>query len=76
MRAIVRAVSSMDEETREVIVDAFRRLGGSLKGALPEWFEETAGQIRSMIAQRGAEKSIERLNEKMEEKSNRREEKN
>jgi len=64
VRAILRAVSSMDEETKEVIVDAFKRLGGSLKETLPEWFEETAGQIRTMIAQRSSERKLEKLAEK------------
>lgn len=60
VRKILRAVGSMDDETKDIIVDAFRRLGGSLKEALPEWFEQTAGQIRTMIAGRGAEKAAEK----------------
>ncbi|MGN0990639.1 MAG: Mbeg1-like protein [Candidatus Ventricola sp.] len=56
VRAILRAVSSMDEETKNAIADAFRRLGSSLRETLPEWVEDTAGQIRTMIAQR-SEKS-------------------
>jgi len=77
VRAILRAVSSMDEETKDIIVDSFKRLGGSLKETLPEWFEETAGQIRTMIAQRSAEKNaekIERLAGKLTEKPRDREE--
>ncbi|MBQ7885530.1 MAG: DUF2974 domain-containing protein [Clostridia bacterium] len=77
VRAILRAVSSMDEETRDVIVDSFRRLGSSLKETLPDWFEDAAGQIRTMIAQRSAERSAERLEklaEKMTEKPRDREE--
>jgi len=64
VRAILRAVSSMDEETKDVIVDAFKRLGGSLKETLPEWFEETAGQIRTMIVQRSSERRLEKLAER------------
>ena len=56
VRAILRAVSSMDEETRDVIVDSFKRLGSSLKESLPDWFEDAADQLRIMIAQRSAEK--------------------
>lgn len=52
VRKILRAVSTMDEETKEAIVDAFRRLGGSLKETIPDWVDRTAGQIRTMIAQR------------------------
>ena len=52
VRAILHAVSSMDEETKNAIADAFRRLGSSLRETLPEWVESTAGQIRTMIAQR------------------------
>lgn len=57
VRAILRAVSSMDEETRSAIIDAFRRLGGSLRETLPEWMEGTAGQLRTMIAQRSEKES-------------------
>jgi len=57
VRRILRAVSTMDEETKEIIIDAFRRLGGSLKEALPDWFEETAGQFRTMITGRSADKA-------------------
>lgn len=52
IRAILRAVSTMDEETKNAIADAFKRLGGSLRETLPEWMEGTAGQLRTMIAQR------------------------
>ena len=51
VRAILRAVRAMDEETKNAIVEAFRRLGSSLSETLPEWMEGTAGQIRTMIAQ-------------------------
>ena len=50
----------MDEETKEIIVDAFKRLGSSLKEALPDWFEETAGQIRTLIGGRGSERASEK----------------
>ena len=60
VRAILRAVSSMDEATKETIVDAFKRLGGSLKETLPDWFEETAGQIRTLLAQRSTDRAAER----------------
>lgn len=49
VRAILRALGSMDEETKEAIADAFRRLGASIKEALPAWVEDTADQIRTMI---------------------------
>ena len=52
VRAILKAVGSMDEETKEVIVDAFRMLGSSFKEAIPDWVDRTAGQFRTMIAQR------------------------
>ena len=64
VRAILRAVSSMDEETKDIIVDSFKRLGASLKETLPDWFEDAAGQIRTLIAQRSSERKAERLNEK------------
>lgn len=64
VRAILRAVSSMDEETKEVIVDSFKRLGASLKETLPDWFEDAAGQIRTMIAQRSNERKLEKLADK------------
>ena len=64
VRAILRAVSSMDEETKEVIVDSFKRLGSSLKETLPDWFEDAAGQIRTMIAQRSGERKLEKLADK------------
>ena len=64
VRAILRAVSSMDEETKEIIVDSFKRLGSSLKETLPEWFEDAAGQIRTMIVQRSGERKLEKLAEK------------
>jgi len=64
VRAILRAVSSMDEETKEIIVDSFKRLGSSLKETLPEWFEDAAEQIRTMIAQRSGERKLEKLAEK------------
>ena len=77
VRAILRAVTSMDEATKETIVDAFKRLGGSLRETLPDWFEETAGQIRTMIAGRSAERAAEkaaRLETKHAEKHNEQEE--
>ena len=52
VRAILRAVSSMDEETKSAIFDVFKRLGNSLRESLPEWFEGTADQIRTLIGQR------------------------
>lgn len=52
IRAILRAVSTMDEETKNAIADAFKRLGGSLRETLPEWVESATGQFRTMIAQR------------------------
>ena len=58
VRAILHAVSSMDEETKNAIIDAFRRLGSSLRETLPEWVESTAGQIRTLITQ-GSEKESE-----------------
>ena len=78
VRAILRAVSSMEEETKETIVDSFKRLGSSLKEMLPDWFEDAAGQIRTMIAQRSAERNaekLERLAEKYAGRSTDREEK-
>ena len=52
VRAILRAVSSMDEETKSAIFDVFKRLRNSLRESLPEWFEGTADQIRTLIGQR------------------------
>jgi len=69
VRKILRAVGSMDEETKEIIVDAFKRLGGSLKEMLPDWFEETAGQIRTMITQKGTDRADEKAAAKLTEKS-------
>ena len=60
VRKILRAVSSMDEETKEIIVDSFKRLGSSLRDSLPDWFEDAAGQIRILIAQRSGEKKLEK----------------
>jgi len=78
VRAILKAVSTMDEATKETIVDAFRRLGGSLRETLPDWFGETAGQLRTMIAGRGgeraAEKAVTRLAVRMSEKTDNQEE--
>ena len=64
VRKILRAVSSMDEETKEIIVDSFKRLGSSLKDSLPDWFEDAAGQIRTLIAQRTGERKQEKLADK------------
>lgn len=66
VRAILRAVSTMDEETKEIIVDSFKRLGTSLKETLPDWFEDAAGQIRTMIAQRSSEKLTEKSKDREE----------
>ena len=64
VRKILRAVSSMDEETKEIIVDSFKRLGSSLRDSLPDWFEDAAGQIRTLIAQRTGERKQEKLADK------------
>ena len=64
VRRILRAVSTMDEETKEIIVDSFKRLGSSLKESLPDWFEDAAGQIRNLIAQRSGERKQEKLSDK------------
>lgn len=64
VRKILKAVSSMDEETKDIIVDSFKRLGASLKESLPDWFEDAAGQIRTLIAQRSAERKPEKLADK------------
>jgi len=69
IRKILKAVGTMDEETKEIISDAFRRLGNSLKEALPDWFEQTAGQIRTMIGGRNAENIQKKLEEKTKENS-------
>ncbi len=66
VRAILKAVGSMDEETRDVIVEAFRRLGNSFRESLPEWVESTAGQLRLLIGQRGADR-VQSLPERTEE---------
>ena len=66
VRAILRAVSTMDEETKEIIVDSFKRLGSSLKETLPDWFDSAAGQIRTMIAQRSSEKLTEKSKDREE----------
>lgn len=52
IRAILRAAGSMDEETKEIIVESFKMLGSSFKEAIPDWVDRTAGQIRTLIAQR------------------------
>lgn len=52
IRAILRAVGSMDEETKEVIVESFKMLGSSFKEVIPDWIDRTAGQIRTLIAQK------------------------
>lgn len=66
VRAILRAVSSMDEETKEIIVDSFKRLGASIKETLPDWFDSAAGQIRTMITQRSIEKLTEKSKDREE----------
>jgi len=68
VRKILRAVGTMDEATKDIIVDAFKRLGSSLREALPEWFEETAGQLRTLIAGRSAEKDSEKIAENLQKK--------
>ena len=73
VRKILKAVSSMDEETKEIIVDSFKRLGSSLKESLPDWFEDAAGQIRTILTQRTAEKG-DWFSGKLTEKSRDREE--
>jgi len=60
VRAILRAVGTMDEETKEVIVDAFRRLGGSLKETIPDWLDRTTDQLFTMIAQKATDKENKR----------------
>ena len=78
IRKILKAVGTMDEETKDIIADAFKRLGNSLKEALPDWFEETAGQIRMLIggrdAERASEKAAARLAAKFAGKDNEQEE--
>lgn len=64
VRKILKAVSSMDEETKEIIVDSFKRLGASLKETLPDWFEDAAGQLRILITQRSNEKKLEKIADK------------
>ena len=64
IRAILRALSSLDEQTRDTITDSFKRLGTSLKESLPDWFDDAAGQIRTMITQRSTEKKTEKLADK------------
>lgn len=64
VRKILRAVSSMDDETKDVIVDSFKRLGASLKEMLPDWFEDAADQIRTLITQRSGERKQEKLADK------------
>ena len=54
VRAILRAVGDMDEETKDVIMGAFRQLGGSLKETIPEWIDRAADDIRAMIAKKSA----------------------
>ena len=53
VRAILRAIGSLDEATKDEIVEGVKRLGSSLRESLPEWFEGTADQIRARIAQIG-----------------------
>lgn len=56
VRAILRAVGAMDEETKDVIVDAFKRLGGSLRESIPDWIDRTADDIRTMIAKKSTDR--------------------
>ena len=48
--SIVRAVSNMDEETRDTIAEALRLLGGSIKEILPDWIDRAAMELRSRIS--------------------------
>ena len=48
--SIVRAVSSMDEETRDTIAEALRLLGGSIRETLPDWIDRAAMELRSRIS--------------------------
>ncbi len=64
VRAILRAVGSMDEETKEVIVDSFKMLGGSFREVVPDWLDRTAGQIRTLIAQKPEQDDKAREKEK------------
>ena len=56
VRAILRAVGAMDEETKDVIVDSFKRLGGSLRESIPDWIDRTADDIRLMIAKKSTDR--------------------
>jgi len=47
--SIVRAAGSMDEQTRDSIVDAFKLLGGSIRETLPEWIDKAAMELRGRI---------------------------
>ena len=70
VRAILRAVGTMDEETKDVIVDAFRRLGSSLKETIPDWLDRTTDQLFTMIAQKATDKEMKRELKKENKKEN------
>ena len=48
--SILRAVGQMDEQTREVISEALRLLGGSVRDLLPGWLDQAAMELRTKIA--------------------------
>jgi len=56
VRAILKAVGNMDEETKEIITGAFRRLGGALKETIPDWFDRAADDFRAMIAKKSQDR--------------------
>lgn len=48
--SIVRAAGSMDEATRDALVESFRLLGEALVEAVPGWLDRTASDIRQRVA--------------------------
>ena len=56
IRAILKAVGNMDEETKEIITGAFKRLGSSLKETIPEWIDRAADEFRAMIAKKSQDR--------------------
>lgn len=60
VRAILRAVGDMDEETKDVITGAFRRLGSSLKETIPDWIDRAADDIRAMIGKKSHDREEKR----------------
>ena len=56
IRAILKAVGNMDEETKEIITGAFKRLGSSLKETIPEWIDRAADEFRAMIAKKSKDR--------------------